>query len=340
MPFNRVFLALSQAGRHGQAPVLLALRALGLGDLLTAAPALRGLAAAFPRHRRVLAAPATMRPLVSLIADSEGRPVVDDLLDTLGLRSLPASAPAVDVAVNLHGRGPESHRLLLSLKPGRFLAFAHPLVAESLGAPRWRAEEHEVQRWCRMLTELGVPCDAGKLEIDCPSPLSSSLPARAHGATLLHPGAASAARRWPRERWAALAAAEQAAGRAVLVSGGPDERELAEAVAAHAGLPASSVLAGELTLNDLAALVGAAGLVVCGDTGVGHLATALRTPSVLLFGPTSPAEWGPPPERSAHRVLWKGFRGDPHADAPDRGLLRVGVSDVQEQIAGLRALVG
>lgn len=337
MPFDRVLLALSQARPPGRAPVLLALRALGLGDLLTAAPALRGLATAFPRHRRVLAAPATMRPLVSLITDGEGRPVVDGLLDTPGLHSPPACAPAVEVAVNLHGRGPESHHLLLSLMPGRLLGFAHPQVAESSGAPRWRAGEHEVQRWCRMLTELGVACDAAELEIDCPS-LSSSLPRDSLGATLLHPGAASAARRWPPERWARLAASERAAGRAVLVSGGPRERELAEAVAVRAGLPASSVLAGQLTLRDLAALVGAAGLVVCGDTGVGHLATALGTPSVLLFGPTSPAEWGPPSERTVHRVLWKGLRGDPHADAPDQGLLRIGVREVLEQIADLRAL--
>jgi ADP-heptose:LPS heptosyltransferase len=41
-----------------------------------------------------------------------------------------------------------------------------------------------------------------------------------------------------------------------------------------------------------------------GDTGIAHLATGYRTPSVLLFGPTPPAWWGPLLDRHLHRVLW------------------------------------
>jgi uncharacterized protein YjbJ (UPF0337 family) len=51
-------------------------------------------------------------------------------------------------------------------------------------------------------------------------------------------------------------------------------------------------------------------------------------PSVVLFGPTPPAEWGPPPDRPWHRALWAGRRGDPHAKAPDAGLLAISVEDV------------
>ena len=68
--------------------------------------------------------------------------------------------------------------------------------------------------------------------------------------------------------------------------------------------------------------------MLCGDTGVAHLATAFGTPSVVLFGPTPPAEWGPPPERPQHVVLHRGGRGDPHADEPDPGLLAITVEDV------------
>jgi ADP-heptose:LPS heptosyltransferase len=71
-----------------------------------------------------------------------------------------------------------------------------------------------------------------------------------------------------------------------------------------------------------------AGRVLCGDTGVAHLATAYGTPSVVLFGPTPPSEWGPPPGRTRHRVLWSGGRGDPHAATPDAGLLAITVDDV------------
>jgi uncharacterized protein YjbJ (UPF0337 family) len=99
-------------------------------------------------------------------------------------------------------------------------------------------------------------------------------------------------------------------------------------VAREAGLDRADVLAGRTDLLELAAVVAGAGLVLCGDTGVAHLATAFGTPSVLLFGPTPPSEWGPPPERASHVVLHRGDRGDPHADTPDPGLLAITVEDV------------
>jgi ADP-heptose:LPS heptosyltransferase len=145
----------------------------------------------------------------------------------------------------------------------------------------------------------------------------------------VHPGAAYGSRRWPADRYAAVAAALRSDGHRVVVTGSAAERPLATAVAARAGLPAAAVLAGGTDLLGLAALVAGARLVLCGDTGVGHLATAYRTPSVLLFGPTPPAEWGPPPDRPEHAVLWHGTgRGDPFAGAPDPALLAVQVSEV------------
>jgi len=207
--------------------------------------------------------------------------------------------------------------VLLQARPARLIAFAHTLVRESWSGPAWRVEEHELRRWCRLLDESGIDADPAALDLDLPS---RPTPAEAIDATILHPGAASLARRWPPERWAAVAAAERAMGRTVLLTGTMAERALAFAVARDAGLP-PDVLA-------LAALVRRAGRVVCGDTGIAHLATALRTPSVVLFGPRSPSLWGPPAERPWHRALWCGTRGDPHATRPDDGLLRIGVGEV------------
>jgi ADP-heptose:LPS heptosyltransferase len=117
-------------------------------------------------------------------------------------------------------------------------------------------------------------------------------------------------------------------GRTVVVTGGPGEEGLAAAVAAQAGLPTSAVLAGRTDLLGLAAVVAAADVVLCGDTGVAHLATALGTSSVVLFGPVPPAQWGPPPQRRRHVALWAGRLGDPHAAEPDPGLLQITVDDV------------
>jgi ADP-heptose:LPS heptosyltransferase len=299
---------------------LLAYRPLGLGDMLCAVPALRALRRSFPGHRIVLAAPAALAPL----ARASG--AVDAVLDTAPL-AVPALAGA-DIAVNLHGRGPQSHRALLAARPRRLIAFGNGDVP--WGGPEWRAGEHEVARWCRLLAESGIAADPARLELPAPAPFA---PAGPPGATVVHPGAASAARRWPAERWAAVARAERAAGRPVVITGSAGERALAKAVAGTAGLPAESVLAGRTGIAELAAVVAHAGRVVCGDTGVAHLATAYAVPSVVLFGPTPPDEWGPPAGRPRHVALHRGGRGDPHGGEPDRGLLAIGVADVLAALA-------
>src|SRR4051794_35502744 len=123
-------------------PRLVVLRALGLGDFLTAVPALRALQAAFPDHRRLRRAPTWLEPLAALLGGA-----VSEIVDVEGRAAVPAALPPVahgaDVAVNLHGRGPQSTELLRATLPGRLVAFGLP------GGPAWRAEEHEVARWCR-----------------------------------------------------------------------------------------------------------------------------------------------------------------------------------------------
>lgn len=192
-------------------------------------------------------------------------------------------------------------------------------------------------RWCRLLEESGIPADPSRLHL--PAPDLAAAFELARGATVIHPGAASAARRWPADRFAAVARSEASAGRDVVITGGPSERPIAEDVARRAGLSQDVVLAGRTDLAQLAAVVAHAGRVVCGDTGVAHLATAFARPSVLLFGPTSPETWGPPPflkgAGERHRVLWTGRTGDPHADHPHAGLLEIAPRDV---LAALTAL--
>ncbi|ADG89338.1 glycosyl transferase [Thermobispora bispora] len=294
-------------------PVLLALRGLGLGDLLTAVPALRALRRAHPGHRFVLAAPARLAGLLPLIGG------VDELLDVSGPGPVPWRGP--DVAVNLHGSGPQSTLALCRTRPGRLLTHAHPGIPGVAGPP-WREEMHEVRRWCAQLAWYGIPADPGDLALRDPgrSPLRG-------GEIVIHPGAASGARRWPPERFAEVAAELGRLGHPIVVTGGTAEIGIARRVARLAGLPDGCVLAGRTGLPELAALIAHARLVICGDTGVAHLATAYATPSVVLFGPVSPDRWGPPPG-GPHIALWAGIPGDPHADRPSDGLLRIGVPEV------------
>jgi ADP-heptose:LPS heptosyltransferase len=297
-------------------PRVLVLRALGIGDVLTSVPALRGIRRALPDHELVLAAPPWLRPLVDLID------AVDRLLPTDELAPVPWSGPPPDVAVDLHGCGPESHRLLDALRPGRLVGFACPGAA--VEGPAHDAEEHEVRRWARLVSEaFDIPVDPGDLAIRAPAirPLVA-------GAVVLHVGAASRARRWPPGRFAELA--RWCAGRRlpVAVTGSGEDVAAAELVVHRAGLPPSSLLAGRTRLDQLAAVVARSALVVAGDTGVSHLATAYRRPSVTLFGPVSPKRWGPPDDPRHAVVARSAGSGDPHGEELDPALSRITVDDV------------
>ncbi|MGN6188585.1 MAG: glycosyltransferase family 9 protein [Conexibacter sp.] len=309
--------------------VVLALRALGLGDFLTAVPALRALAAAFPDRTPVLAAARALAPLAALA--TPGWELLDVPAFVGGAPPDPALAPRLPrgaLAVNLHGCGPQSHALLRATEPERLLGF------DTADGPAWDDGEHEVRRWCRLLAHHGIPADPDDLDLELPD----APPYDPGGPTLIHPGAASAARRWPTTRWAQVARAERAHGRDVLVSGSAAEAPLTRAIVASAALPASADRAGTThDLLGLARLVSSAGRVVCGDTGVAHLATALRIPSVVLFGPTDPDRWGPPRDRPWHTALWAGTSGDPHGRRADPGLLAIRSADVLDALSALPA---
>jgi ADP-heptose:LPS heptosyltransferase len=301
------------------------LRPLGLGDLLTGVPAIRAVRAAVPDHRLVLATTAALEPMAALIG------AVDEVLIARELEPLVWNGPPPELAVDLHGKGPASHVVVAALGPGRLLTFESP----GYPGPRWYPDEHEVHRWCRLVSEgLGVPADPDALDLAVPDvhpPVA--------GATVVHPGAAFPGRRWPPARFAAVARHLAAAGHDVRITGGPAEVDLARAVAAGAGLGADAVLAGRTSPLELAAVVAAARVVVSGDTGVAHLASAYRRPSVVLFGPVSPALWGPPP-RPQHVVLWHGDgTGDPWGTELDPALARITVDEVTGALDGLLALV-
>ena len=308
-------------------PRVVVLRALGLGDLLTGVPALRALRAAYPRHELVLAAPASLSPLLRLLDGTVDTVVDVDFRERVG--TLPPTLHGPDVAVNLHGRGPQSHAALLALEPGHLIAFRH--TDGTTDGARWRSDEHERARWCRLLTESGIRADPEDYLL---RPPPDCVPAEFAGTTIVHPGASAPARCWPVERWGAVVRHELRRGNDVIITGDATEVELAKAVASESGVGGERIVAGHTDVEELAALVCAARRVVCGDTGIAHLATAFATPSVVLFGPTPPAHWGPP-DNGRHVALWAGRPADPHADRPGSGLLAITVAAVTDALDAL-----
>ncbi|MGD7001681.1 glycosyltransferase family 9 protein [Corynebacterium halotolerans] len=304
-------------------PTVLALRALKLGDLLVAVPALRGLRRGFPEHRIILACAGWLRPLVELTG------VVDELLPTPRGLDIPLDIPAdsVDVAVNFHGNGVDSRSRLEAVRPRHRIGHAAP----GWDGPTWRDDIHERERWVRLLNAHGLPGDP--LNLRLPAPVAD-VP---QGVAVVHVGAAHASRHWPAERFARVVEELIGSGHRVLLTGDQRERERAEQVAAQVTGPQPEVVAGRLSLVEFFAVIAHAAVVVSADTGAAHLASAFGRPSVVIFGPASPVNWGPPP--GPHRVLTDAAvrRGDAFATDPDPALLAVGVADV---VTAIHELLG
>lgn len=120
---------------------------------------------------------------------------------------------------------------------------------------------------------------------------------------VLHPAAGSALKAWPLERLAETARELAAmSGAHIVVTGAAHERPLVERLLGM--LPAGTVsLAGDLGWGELEALLARAALVVGVDSGPLHLAVAAGAPSVALFGPADPAQFGPWGPAARHRVV-------------------------------------
>lgn len=294
--------------------VLLALRALKLGDLLVAVPAVKGLRTAHPDHRLLLAAPEWLSPIVPLLdVDAE-------LLPTPGLdEPLAIEAGSVDIAVNLHGNGQQSRGLLEAVEPR--VRIGH--LAAGWPGPQWRDGVLERERWAELVSWHGMPASADDVRLARPRVRSV-----APDAVVVHVSAFYGSRQWPAERFADVVFALKEQDRHVIVTGGTADAERAHEIARRAALPFDHVYAGRLRLDSLAALIADASLLVSADTGAAHLASAYGTPSVVLFGPAPAHEWGPP--SGPHTVLTDESvrRGDVFAADPDPALLAVGAGDV------------
>lgn len=304
-------------------PVLLVLRALKLGDLLVAVPALHGLRRAFPQHRLLYAAQGWLEDAVALVGGFQ-------LLPTHGLDEPLALKPGtVDVAVNLHGRGPESQNRIEALAANRIISHCSGRAP----GPVWLDGIHERQRWARLLQWHGIHADPNDVSLEVPG-IRTPHP----GATVIHVGAAYGSRLWPAERFAEVARPLLESGHSVVFTGSAADRPRAAEVAWMAGAGPRAVLAGRQSLVEFAALVAEARLVVSADTGAAHLASAYGRPSVVLFGPAPPQEWGPPP--GPHIVLTRAElrRGDTFAGDPDPALLGVSVHDVLDAVRELDLL--
>jgi lipopolysaccharide heptosyltransferase I len=295
----------------GPPPSVLVVRLGALGDIVHALPLAAALRAAAPASR------------IDWLVDVRHRAILDhvDGLDAvIAIDTRRAAGPtgvvpvvrrlraaAYDVAVDAQGLIKSA--LLAHLAGARRVV---GLATRHLREPpaRWAYDDtvvpagvHVVDKAIALARALGAPDGPPRFALRPAATDAVERARRSLGLTagqpfvVLNPGAAWPNKRWPADRFGALARRVHARhGWPSVVTWGPGEERLAAEVvaAAHAGGPAGIAAAAPPTaLGELIALVAAARLVVSGDTGPLHLAAAVGTPIVGLYGPTDPARNGP-----------------------------------------------
>lgn len=330
---------------------LAVVRALHLGDLLCAVPALRSLRAGHPDAEITLIGLPWARELVALLA-----PYVDRFEEFPSFPGIPeralepsrvtaflerAQRQPWDLVLQLHGSGSHINEFVALLGARRcagFHADGDVTTVDGCFIP-WPTAGTEAQRLLALPLALGCPDRGEALELFVPAAATRDARELLHAEGLLdhpyvcvHAGARFPSRRWPTERFAAAADVFAASGVRVVLTGTSAEAAITRAVAEAMQAPVVD-LTGRLSLATLAAVVKDAELVLCNDTGMSHVAAAVRTPSVVIASGSEVSRWAPH-DAERHRVLWHDRPCRPclHEVCPTghECALGVGVTDVVE----------
>lgn len=160
-----------------------------------------------------------------------------------------------------------------------------PLVREARTYPLRYRPSADDDRWVDELLGRTLRCESGPL-------------------LGIHPGAGAPVKLWTAHGFAEVARRlVRGFGGAVVITGSAAERELAQDIADRLGAVPAEVLAGETSLGQLSALFARCSLVIGVDSGPLHLAVAVGTPTVHLFGPSDPAAFGPYGDASKHAIV-------------------------------------
>jgi lipopolysaccharide heptosyltransferase I len=282
------------------------------GDIVHAIPVAAALSRAFPSARIDWIVSAKHRELLDLVPIIDRRLVIKDRGDAGGGTSLIAAIRELrrshyDVAFDLQGLLKSAVLARLS-GAQRVVGFSSNYLRERLARPFYtdvydpggggmydpRERSHVVQMNLGLLTAIGVAVGPPEFPIErVDTAIARAMRERAGNRyALVNPGAAWPNKRWPAARYGAVARAiEDRHGLKTIVSWGPGEEGLAQEVVRESS--GAALLSPRTSIGDLLALIRGATLMISGDTGPTHVAAALGTPIVGIYGPTRPSRNGP-----------------------------------------------
>ncbi len=295
-------------------------RALQIGDMLCAIPALKALRHACPDAHVTLIG----LPWAESLVRRFGK-YLDDFIPFPGYPGLPEQTwqpqqiPAwmhtvigrqFDLLLQMHGNGAIVNPLVAALGAGAVAGFYEP--GRYCPDPAWYTpypeEGSEVQRLLTLTNFLGAPSQGEELEFPVTAEEERNCEelCRRYGLqpkryVCVHPGARDTRRWWSAGHFARAADEVADKGFAVVLTGTQGEQETVHSVVAAMRNPSVN-LAGKTDLGTLAVLVRNARMILSNDTGVSHIAAAVRTPSVVIFLASDPGRWAPL-DRHRHQVI-------------------------------------
>lgn len=316
-----------QSSQRGDPKRIAVFRALHLGDLLCAVPALRALRARYPDARITLIGLPSMADLamrfpayIDVFSSFPGIPgLPEQPFDARAFAQFLAREreEAYDLAVQLHGNGAITNSLVCMLGAKECAGYFEPgaFCPDPATFMPYPDEIPEVRRHLKLMRFLGIPPKGEALEFPVADEEWIGLDelTRLHGIdqdnyVCIHPGARDSRRWWQPEKFAQVADALAERGATVVFTGTDTERNAVECVRGRMANQSIS-LAGETGTGVLGALIGRARLLVSNDTGVSHLAAAMGTPSVVVFLASDPVRWAPL-DRQRHRAVHVEQRDD------------------------------
>lgn len=295
-------------------------RALNLGDLLCAIPAVRALrAACSDADITMIGLPGMAglarrfsRYFTSFVSFPGAPGLPEQSFDCAALCRFLQREKDVhyDLLLQMHGKGSVTNPLISLLSATRYAGFYEQ--GEYCPDPElfmpYPDDVPEVRRHLRLMEHLGVKAKGEALEFPLNDHewMSFNALAAAYGFDktnfiCIHPGARDKRRWWSSAKFAQIADALAGKGNTIVFTGTASETGIVAAVRDQ--MKQRSIdLAGKTDLGVLAALIGRARLLVSNDTGVSHIAAAMGTPSVVIFLASDPMRWAPLDRETHHAI--------------------------------------